>query len=296
MSTDKSKRMNPLGSTRLNELREIRMPGKKITFTYGYDSRMHLTDVNVSKSKSESSSMNYHFNYYAPELLPKDYLTTEADHWGYYNGTACPAGSADIAQKRNADTSKSRWGILTDITYPTGGVSVFTFENHDYSSCVSDDRRSMEQLSGIAGGLRIKNITEYSDATKKTVLRSRTFKYINPETGKSSGELFAKPKYAWINYMPSLLVKGAVVSQTVTRSASIIPLSNSFGPHIGYSVVDEIEQDGTFKRYRYQNISAAKDERFIKDYSSGEPSPFDMFTERGYIVKKKWFANYTNGT
>lgn len=278
-----SKRTNPLGSTRLNELREIsiRNGAKNIKFTYDYNSRMHLTDITEILGYA-SSSKHYHFNYNSPELLPKDYLSTAVDHWGYYNGTTCNAGDANVLQKRNANASKSLYGVLSDIIYPTGGVSSFTYENNDYSSFVSEDRRNMVQATGVAGGLRIKNITEYSDESKKNILRKRTFSYINPETGKSSGELFAMPKYSWMNYMASLSTKGAIAEQSFSRSTSIVPLSNSFGPHVGYSVVDEIEEDGSYSRYRYKNISGAMDERFIKDFSSGMPSPFDRFTEKGY--------------
>lgn len=277
------KEINPLGSTRLNELTEININNgaKTVKMNYDYNSRMHLTEVDILYGNKETPPACYRLDYRLYSQLPKDYLSTASDHWGYYNGRPFKFSEGGYAQKRSPSNPESTFGQLTSITYPTGGKSVFFYENHDYSTCVSDDRKSMKSLNGITGGMRIKSITDYSNESGG-MLRKRTYIYNDPKTGKSSGELFAEPKYAWMNWMATLDTKDAVAMQSFSRAASIIPLSNSFGPHIGYSVVEEKEEDGSFSRYYYKNISEAMDERFIKDFSSGEPSPFDMFTERGY--------------
>lgn len=282
-----NKYANPLASTRLNELHNIIIkwgdsPDMIIELDYDYNSRMHLTDVRFYDRQKEFMSGSYHLNYNHYNMLPDNYLSTETDHWGFYNGRECKAGTLNIYNTRNSNPSTLQYGLLSEIIYPTGGKSVMTYECNDFSSCVSADRQTMRDSTGIAGGVRIKSITDYSDVERNEIARKRTFNYKNPKTGLSSGELFAAPRYSWSNWMASLETKEAIAMQSVTRSASIIPLSNSFGPHIGYSFVEEAEQDGTYTRYHYQNISASKDERFIKDFSFGKPSPFDMFTEKGY--------------
>lgn len=263
----------PLMSACLRELQMIELysrnsPHRKCyKFKYGYDSRMHLTNVYMGDSgEGDVDEYNhlaeYKLNYSGYSQLPNDYLTQNVDAWGYYTN----------AQK----------GILTEIVYPTGGVSAFSYESNTYSKYISDDRQTVISQNGTAGGLRIKSIAEYEDETKAQLLRQRTFSYNIPNTNTSSGELFAMPKTSWTNWSPQIESSSLFVGLSFFRNTSIIPLSNSFGPHIGYSYVEERELDQSKTIYYYQNISSAKDDRFVKEYSNGQASPFDMYCERGY--------------
>ncbi len=63
------------------------------------------------------------------------------DHWGYYNGkpntTNIPPGIAPNLQffpgaDRHPDAAFIKAGVLTRITYPTGGYSEFVYEGNDY--------------------------------------------------------------------------------------------------------------------------------------------------------------------
>ncbi len=274
----------PLSVTRLKVLNSIKIDyNRRIDFNYDYNSRMHLTSISLCQNASETGSLGeYKLRYSNYDLLPKNYLTTAADHWGYYNGTEFASNDKNALIKRNPNANFASYGQLKEIIYPTGGKSVFNYELNDYSSCVSLDRSHMENKAGMAGGMRIKSITDYADTKETSIVNQHTFSYIDPKTGKSSGELFATPCYSWSNWMADIKYKNAYSLQSVYRTSSIIPLANSFGPHIGYSYVKETSMDGSYKCYRYNNISSAMDERFILDYSKHEPSPFDMFTERGY--------------
>ena len=288
--TEAEKTYNPLSAARLKVLKSINIGRtgspltlKTIGFTYSYDSRMHLTDVRFLNGHGSNSIGRYSFHYKNYDLLPTDYLSTEADHWGYYNASAYGTDLTNIQIKRQPNTTTMQYGLLSEIIYPTGGKSVFTYEPHDYSAYVSNELDSMTIASGIASGVRIKSIAEYSDSENTELLRKREFSYIKPSTSTSSGELFAMPRYHWSNWSANLLVGNDAESViSISRTSSIMPLSNSFGPHIGYSIVEEKEIDGTYIRYKYINISEAMDERFFKDFSDGNPSPYDMFTERGY--------------
>ena len=289
------RRMHPLSATRLKELKRIvfledstaHAATKTTVFSYDYYSRMHLTDV---KSIALCDDMydtcyHYHMDYDSYHLLPADYLSNAFDHWGYYNGmTSNNVNSCN----RTPNSSKANYGQLSKITYPTGGFSRFTYELNDFSCYSSPDRQSMIDSISIAGGLRIKTIKDYSGTGNTTLCRSRSFTYNKSDDITSSGELFALPQYAWNQWEASTENEASTISISSGRFTSIIPLSNSFGPHVGYSRVKEAEEDGTYTVYEYNNISAAKDQKFLKTltgtgyYPNEDPTPFDMFTERGY--------------
>lgn len=272
----KSKMENPLYSTRLRKLTHINIESLTVDLTYGKEENFFLRNITFQKGKEEENS--YHFNYYFPENLPCDRLSKQTDDWGYYN-----SGSVERNEDNpfGIDLYGSRFGTLTEIIYPTGGKTCLEYDINDFGGCMSDDRSILEKKTGKTGGLRIRKIKEYDNDGIK-LLRQREFKYVYPGTGISSGELFSSPKHSWENWYANTDSKSSYSRQSYYRNQSIIPLSNSFGPHVGYSYIKESEMDGSYKIYRYTNISTAQDERFIKDYSNGCPSPFDMYTERGY--------------
>lgn len=296
----------PLSSTRQEILYRIIISGglnsrigqvnNVFDLEYNYDSRMHLERLDQYSDSiffsQPRSIRSYHFRYAHYDELPSDYLTQKVDHWGYYNGRSFSyphdaQGCENFYDQRNPKSGFMRLGALTKIIYPTGGVSVLQYEPHTFSKCTTDDRLNMQDTTGIAGGLRIRSITEYEDSTCKKVLHKRTFNYHLPGTSISSGELFAKPRYYWPNW--SVYYDSNRPCKQVSQfcTTSIIPLSNSFGPHIGYSYVEEVLDDGSRTRYHFSNISAASDGRFVFDFGSADhhsatPSPYDMFSERGY--------------
>lgn len=187
---------------------------------------------------------------------------------------------------RNPDSISSHFGSLKKIIYPTGGWSAFEYEQKYFSRCVSLDRQNMRESIGYAGGLRIKSISEYDH--NSNLLKRRTFSYTDPQTGNSSGELFATPCYYWRDWEVPLYNgenTNSSFHQRIIRMSSIIPLSNSFGPHIGYSCVTETNEDGSHIRYRYTNVSSAMDERSI-GYEDKPLSPFEKFSEKGFMRGK----------
>lgn len=284
-----SKRYQPLMATRMRELKEIHIDAGDnfalniVNLSYDYNKRIHLTDIAFTNYKKTVPYGHYHFDYNGYSYLPEDYLTLKTDHWGYYNGNDYHIGDLDARQKKETEPGVALYGLLTRITYPTGGCTELEYESNHFSSCTSPDRQTMQDKYGYAGGVRIKRITDYSDIAHTELLSQRCFSYNDPNTGKDSGQLFAEPRYSWNNWMCGLEYGDIAVAQlSIFRLSSIVPLSNAFGPHIGYSCVTETNEDGTQNTFRYLNISDSKDERFIKDFSNGEPSPYDIFSDRGY--------------
>lgn len=281
-SQNTEKHYNPLLTSCLRKLTRIEsitsgIQGLSYYFTYNMSSRMHLTDLtlygeNEGVPSYPSGHNRYSFKYNKFDYLPSDYLTQQTDHWGYYTNH----------QDKSPNDTCAQYGMLKEIIYPTGGMTAFRYELNDYASYQSDDRQTMVSENGVAGGLRIKTITDFEDSSKSKVLRSRDYRYTIPGTNTSSGELFSKPRYSWTRWEPKTTVENTLVQITITRKTSVIPLANSFGPHIGYSYVDEIDMDSNIKRYHYTNISSANDLPFIRHFSNSLPTPFDKFGERGY--------------
>ena len=346
------KALNPLTSTRLKYLESLSFQTMEMDwdssqdgngnnyygFDFGYDfsPRMHLTSVTKKAfNETPENPEKYTLEYNDLGMLPKDYLTTKADHWGYYNGKGYKIrnlfitenetgnndneeieppeeqagveedwmendeednntnngniiGSNKLRLLRDPNPDFSHYGSLKKIFYPTGGWSEFEYEQNDFSYCVSLDRQNMRDSIGYAGGLRIKSISEYDHDSN--LLKRRTFSYTDPQTGNSSGELFATPCYYWKNWtIPSSNYFDITYYNTCIRMSSIIPLSNSFGPHVGYSCVTEAAEDGSQTQYRYSNISAAMDERYIGHERTIPVSPYEKFSEKGFMRGKLLF-------
>lgn len=282
---------NPLANACISSLNSmiihsINGQSESMTYSFQYDfsSRMHLTQVKQYCANQDIKTYTFNYNNYND--LPSSYLTTAIDHWGYYNGRLTSIedfGTSSIQEyefSRRPDSSYSQYGMLTQITYPTGGVSRIEYEPNTFSKYIDKSRYSVRDSIGIGGGIRVKSITEYEDNSLNVILKSRTFSYNIPNTNQSSGELFAAPCYSWINW--KLKSGNTYYTYSTFRTSSIVPLANSFGPSIGYSYVQETNGDGAKTVYHYLNMSSAMDKRPFMVFSDNISSPFDKFTERGY--------------
>ncbi len=282
----------PLESTCLRKLTKISMSTATGSRNYSFEytsPRLFLTKIKIMDTRinylpSLAKIAEYRLNYNHLDSLPNDYLTRATDHWGYYNGTPYNIPTTTTAKwqfhnQRHPNGSKCLLGMLSEIVYPTGGKSVLEFEPNVFSKCQNVTRTDMTDSIGLAGGVRIKSIREYDDTLGTTLLRSRTYSYVHPWFNRSSGELFAKPRYYWDDW--TYWNGNATVSKQLFRTTSILPLSNSFGPHYGYSYVTETDGDNVTE-YHYTNISDAMDEIYDPILSTTTGTPYDEFSERGY--------------
>jgi hypothetical protein len=145
-------------------------PIKEIRFAYsGSNGRLFLTEIREVGGLGDQNKI-YAFEYNQANQLPK-FLANKTDHWGFFNNTF--ADIADIANyysKREPNTDVSLYGILTKITYPTGGYTRFIFESHQYRRQLNNKERWKldAELSSnkYAGGVRIKQI--YNSSTGET--------------------------------------------------------------------------------------------------------------------------------
>ena len=152
--------------------------------------RLRLGGIQVL-DKAGSIINQYNFSYNTSVGLPP-YSSLARDYWGYYNGKD---NSTDLIPQttiqmissggglynvnignsndptsscRNIDSTKMQAGILTSITYPTGGHTDFTYQTNRYV-----DGNNYLQL---AGGLRIFKISSYDSPTSSTPI-VKTYQY-----------------------------------------------------------------------------------------------------------------------
>ena len=233
----------------------------------------------------------YKLEYYHKADLPTSALTSMVDHWGYYNGRGYSANGYSRLETldsilyltRQCDTSLVKYGALTKIVYPTGGVSVIDYEPNSYSRHLNESKTGFIDEGGYGAGLRVKSISEYDDTTCSRLLQSRTFEYTLPGSDISSGELYAKPKYYWPDWYA--INDGQDHSDVIIstfRTTSIIPLTNTIGVPLGYSYVTERASDGSKKRYQFYNISNHSLMYHCTqtaNLNTMSPTPFDKYTE-----------------
>jgi RHS repeat-associated protein len=113
---------------------------------YSLGGRLTLKNV-YEQDRTGVSLPPYSFTYETSPTLPA--LTSYAlDHWGYFNGKTgnstyipagiTPSGAALSGADRSPDPAFMRAGVLTRITYPTGGYNEFVYEANDYGAVRTD--------------------------------------------------------------------------------------------------------------------------------------------------------------
>lgn len=175
---------------------------------------------------TDSLLQSYGLQYNNPTgSYPAD--TRGIDQWGYYNGkdsnqTLFPSSYFPVYSgcsyqytpgDRNVYPQYTSNGLLTKMTFPTGGYTVFNFENN--------------LIGGNPGpGMRIRNILSYDQVTPGAAL-TKTYKY-------NAGTRIT-PAYGYENYYTSY---GTQTVNTITTNFSS-PLASLIGNQFYYSSVTE---------------------------------------------------------
>lgn len=165
---------------------------KKLGFRYSYfcnTVRYNSSEANALKldgidefSVSNTDSVSLHrFTYYGDGYRPRDH---GQDHWGYYNGTVgglVPPFSEQVFNgitrgDRKPTKDGAKYGVLTHITYPTGGYTNFNWEPNAYSYVGAEkfliEKNEMEYytvgdtLCGLPEGENLK-VEIYATTTNK---------------------------------------------------------------------------------------------------------------------------------
>jgi hypothetical protein len=292
-------------------------------FTFKYvdnpTQRLQLTGL-VESGADYISKPPYTFTYSNEGIFQLPYLQETNDHWGFYNGVSSidfinkilntplvfsnHAGYWDTRQP-TADSTKFLSGSLSQIKYPTGGITKFLYEQHDYSQQVPIDREQAPQVLAsnvLAGGLRIRRISSFPDGvTKPGIVKryfyTRSFSNTANRSTISSGVLAGQTQY----YLPSYSLRSSTdghltYSESLFSSQSILPASSSGqGTHIGYSEVTEQLADGSYTKAYFTNFDTGNgdkvpdatatlrvDKTAYQPYSSREQERGQLLREGAY--------------
>ncbi|MGY3793777.1 RHS repeat domain-containing protein [uncultured Aquimarina sp.] len=115
-------------------------------------------DVVAFKNADDLLNKKFGFEYYSPTAVPARNSKAQ-DYMGYYNGknntTLFPKIEENNLQiagaDRNPNAAVSNVGVLKKVIYPTGGYSIFNFENHQISKTLAADPITLEKVI-VSGG------------------------------------------------------------------------------------------------------------------------------------------------
>lgn len=148
--TLRSDALSPIGTPQEPRLRTITVatPQGRVLRRFAFDhdySTGRLTLRNIFEQDSTGAQLPpWSFTYSG--TLPST-TSRGQDHWGYANGVLwnsslipamlTPGGVALSGADRSPNASHASLGILTKVTYPTGGWSEFVWEGNDYGTSLS---------------------------------------------------------------------------------------------------------------------------------------------------------------
>lgn len=261
------------------------------------------------------------------------YSTIKVDHAGYFNGVdpidnlfpnligpniyyanaytssgdlmtaLTPTMSATYFSRREPVEAEMKKGILTTVTYPTGGNTEFVYEPHKYSKNLKEYPLSCEDLNvdKLAGGLRIKELKnqEYPSGPVLTTSFAYVRDYINTNPISSGVLNSATPKYVEEDLYTEAT---ATIPPTITfglkyrtwSSNSKLPLQYTNGNHVTYTKVTEIDPDGGIQEYTYTNhdngyLNRTPEQAVLSSISFNELSNLknnNMELERGLVLNE----------
>lgn len=253
----------------------------------------------------------YKFDYYTnsdqEKLWPIRNPLTFTDSWGYYsrNGyNPMNKGEWQLAHSfvtsdfavRLPSFNDTRIFTLKNITYPTGGKTEFQYESHDYSKQFNIQKNTVENKSGLAGGLRIKVLLNYD--TDGALLYSKNYSY-KQTIGSSISSGVSKGAPCFYDRIFFNSKKSNFIEFYSFENMSLYPM-NFNTPDVGYSTVFEDIKDKNGKvisrtKYQFSNYDTdnyAHSDK-IADYNAnvwgtyGSASFTSMAFERGKLVLKE---------
>ncbi|QJB37297.1 hypothetical protein HF324_05295 [Chitinophaga oryzae] len=235
----------------------------------------------------------YLFTYYEMDSNMPERFTASLDHWGYYNASGNTSLVPNITFPNgrvvgNGANREPRFegavqGVLSRITYPTGGYTTFTYEDHE--ALLSDDSSSRK-----VGGLRIREITDYSYVNKKGTVKRYEYLQENGRTSGRSDNNF--PRYDVTTTMhrwpPPIVNPGTedqgTANYTVSANA-VYGMGSVQGSPIGYNRVTE---------YQFDFNNSQPLGKTVYQYHIESINQFDDHLGNGDLEKKSVYDNKGN--
>lgn len=213
----------------------------------GYsDVRLKLNGMAI-KGKDQNVYENYYFNYISPDNLP-DRSSMAQDYLGYYNGSnnltmysSYPLGDKTVpGADREPNCQYSMIGLLNQITYPTGGRTVYTYESHDeersvttsgldlvHSFSVSNSTNSDPDLFINENGVNCLDISPQHKILIKAFKVTETREYVLEYTGGNGRAIIADPAFSpnrFSSYCDFDNNTGGVIWQSSSTGTDVLTL------------------------------------------------------------------------
>lgn len=237
------------------------------------------------------------FNYNNSKTLP-NYLSSQTDHWGYWNGKSIVGLSMDnlalFTVAKESDFAYTLPGVLTKIKYPTGGEVNFEYEQNTYSRAVPEIRTQTLISSGnqLTGGVRLKKTIHFDPITNENIIKKYfyTSSYdpsisdFQNASSPSSGIHTRAVKYEWSGATSEIINYYAETETYPTSNfkilsdQSLFPVFDSY--HVNYSRVFEVGENNGYSLYRYTDFESNPDENYISILNN-ITSPYTRFSDKG---------------
>lgn len=207
------------------------------------------------------------------------YGTNATDHWGYQNSnnySICNQSSVSwdtisrlgshyseiIGSRKNTDPSSSSNGLMTKLSYPTGGWTSFEYQPNDFSHRL--DRRpdslyepQLFAENGTGPGHRIYKVSHYD--SNGILLDGREYRYrLSENNGMSSGQLLASPRYR-VAYQGSAEGFGISPLPIVVHYGTTNSITSFESVYLEYPRVEEIRLDGGRTVYTFSSWNEVPD-------------------------------------
>lgn len=261
---------------------------QRTAFGYTY-SDILSTDPMKKKLLLESVKINdqqpYRFNYYGSYLgqtMP-GIKSDGADTWGYFNGETSPfqADGKRIMQRydrtfpldifgrnssyRNPDWKYAQIGSLKSISYPTGGITEFEYEGHEYydSYIYHTDMLRLDSLrtTGSESKRWLPGYTPNFHTNEFTIHHDQTVS-INTTIGLSPDVINLATYRSYLYTQPSLYQSGFVRLFKFNTATGVFDLveSRTFNP---VSTIGNPADDAAFYDIMEEGTSTESHTRFL---------------------------------
>lgn len=273
-----------------------------VKFSYLDSKRKMLRKVTFSgKAVDDSySSKSFSFDYYDLDKMPNRFVFPETDSWGYYRGGDIKLSAIPTYAFKPSSTLYIKAGVLSSITYPTGGRTVFEYELNDYNKSIDRFNRTLLSDNGpknCASGLRIKKIQSLD--SDSSVISTKKYYYTTSKAGSVSSGILSKVPCFSINY------KFGDKGLTVQSEGGFWPSSlGNTAPIVGYSTVFEetFDKDGKslgYIKYCFSNYdndiygeSHLDENSYHATFYEGNAYGYNFTNrsvERGKLLSKQYY-------
>ena len=264
-------------SYQLDEIRVKHDQEVLYTYHFSYENIQHLRFLSQIRQADQGL---YTFSY--NHTIYPDPNTTDIDYWGYWkqtksssSGGGGPVISELFSWDLIPDTIENAvkqtplaYSLLQKVTYPTGGVSEFTYEPHQYGSRVDTQLKTtlldftprLVHVNGQTNGFRIKMIKSAPDTSSiNGSSEIKTYSYLKDVSeSESSGILYQYPPY-YLNSVDTAFVLNNVWSKNYNIEEN----------PIGYSTVKESLGDGLYTCFTYSDYTNCPDTPNVNFKSNG---------------------------